>query len=180
MAELAAQTTLARLARVLVAVLAMQLLVLFATGTALFFAYRPGAGGAAGAFRLAHRVLADLTVLTAVPAAVVFGVTGRKWRGGTVPLGIGLAAAVALATLTGFLLPWDQLALWAVSVEGAFRGYTWLRDDRVRFALVGAQEFGVDTVTRWLALHVSMALVAAVLTAIATRATGHVKPRRPG
>jgi quinol-cytochrome oxidoreductase complex cytochrome b subunit len=68
-------------------------------------------------------------VLTLRPAG------GRRWVGPA--LGSGIAVATLLASFTGFLLPWDQLALWAVTVGSDLQGYTALFDPVVRFGLIG-------------------------------------------
>ena len=42
-----------------------------------------------------------------------------------------------LLSFTGYLLPWDQLALWAVAVGTSMMGYTPVLGDQVRFVLLG-------------------------------------------
>jgi len=66
--------------------------------------------------------------------------------------------AVLLLTLllsfTGYLLPWDQLALWAVTVGSNMAAYTPVIGDQVSFALVGGVQITPDTLLRWYVLHV--------------------------
>ena len=50
-----------------------------------------------------------------------------------------------LLSFTGYLLPWDQLALWAVTVGTNMMGYTPVFGDQVRFVLLGGVEIGTDT-----------------------------------
>jgi quinol-cytochrome oxidoreductase complex cytochrome b subunit len=57
------------------------------------------------------------------------------------------------ATFTGYLLPWDQLALSAVQVGTNVRGYGVLFRPLVRFVFVGGAEVSPDTVIRWLMVH---------------------------
>src|SRR5918996_1313471 len=69
-----------------------------------------------------------------------------------------------LLTVTGIFLmffyrptaaqPWDQLALWAVTVGTNMMGYTPVFGDQVRFVLLGGAEIGTDTLLRWYVLHV--------------------------
>jgi quinol-cytochrome oxidoreductase complex cytochrome b subunit len=57
-------------------------------------------------------------------------------------------------SFTGYLLPWDQLALWAVTVGTNMMGYTPVFGNQVRFVLLGGVEIGSDTLLRWYVLHV--------------------------
>ena len=57
-------------------------------------------------------------------------------------------------SFTGYLLPWDQLALWAVAVGTNMMGYTPVFGQEVRFVLLGGAEIGSDTLLRWYVLHV--------------------------
>lgn len=60
---------------------------------------------------------------------------------------------VVAASVTGYLLPWDQLALFAVTVGTNISGYTWLRDGSVRFVLMDGTEIAPATLFKWLLLH---------------------------
>ena len=59
-----------------------------------------------------------------------------------------------LLSFTGYLLPWDQLALWAVTVGTNMMGYTPVFGGEVRFVLLGGVEIGPETLLRWYVLHV--------------------------
>ena len=69
-----------------------------------------------------------------------------------------------VAVLTGFALPWDQLALKAVTVGTNLRGYRWVFGDDVRFVLIGGAEASVSNVRAVLIVHV---IVVPALLAIA-------------
>ncbi len=69
-------------------------------------------------------------------------------------IGIILLTLTLLLSFTGYLLPWDQLALWAVTVGTNMAGYTPVFGDQVRFVLLGSAEIGTDTLLRWYVLHV--------------------------
>ena len=71
-------------------------------------------------------------------------------------LGVGLLFIVLGFGFTGYLLPWDQLALWAVTVGTNMMGYTPVLGTQVRFVLLGGKEIGGDTLLRWYVLHVLM------------------------
>ena len=56
--------------------------------------------------------------------------------------------------LPGFLLPWDQLALSAVTVGSEVRGYRVLFEPTVRFVILGGVEISPGTIIRWFLIHV--------------------------
>src|SRR5690242_5801372 len=57
-------------------------------------------------------------------------------------------------SFTGYLLPWDQLSIWAVTVGTNLAGYSPLVANQVRFVLLGGVEVGPNTLLRWYVLHV--------------------------
>jgi quinol-cytochrome oxidoreductase complex cytochrome b subunit len=174
---------LARARSILFRILAVEVGVLVLTGVALFFLYRPSpAEGWGDVFgrgyrwdvRVAHGLGAvhELTSMLAIPTALATGVVlalgGRgshgRWRGTAV--GAGMAVATLAVSFTGYLLPWDQLALRAVTVGTNLRGYSPLFDPDVRFVLVGGVELSPGTVLWWLLVHavvLTPALVGLVL-----------------
>ena len=71
-------------------------------------------------------------------------------------IGIMLLQLTLLLSFTGYLLPWDQLSMWAVAVGTNMMGYTPVFGDQVRFVLLGGKEIGAETLLRWYVLHVLM------------------------
>src|SRR6187397_1133901 len=71
-------------------------------------------------------------------------------------IGVVLLLLTLLLSFTGYLLPWDQLALWAVTVGTNMMGYTPVFGSQVRFVLLGGVEIGGPTLIRWYVLHVLM------------------------
>jgi quinol-cytochrome oxidoreductase complex cytochrome b subunit len=69
-------------------------------------------------------------------------------------VGIVLLLLTLLLSFTGYLLPWDQLALWAVTVGSNMAAYSPVIGDQVTFALVGGVQITPDTLLRWYVLHV--------------------------
>jgi quinol-cytochrome oxidoreductase complex cytochrome b subunit len=69
-------------------------------------------------------------------------------------IGVILLTLTLLLSFTGYLLPWDQLALWAVTVGTNMMGYTPVFGQEVRFVLLGGAEIGSETLLRWYVLHV--------------------------
>src|SRR5258708_4743961 len=146
-------------------------IILTVTGIFLMFFYRPTADSAwqsiqqlqtAVTFGLLvrnmHRWAAHLMVLTVfLHMARVF------YHGAYTPprefnwvIGVILLTLTLLLSFTGYLLPWDQLALWAVTVGTNMMGYTPVFGSQVRFVLLGSVEIGDATLLRWYVLHVLM------------------------
>lgn len=69
-------------------------------------------------------------------------------------IGVVLLMLTLLLSFTGYLLPWDQLALCAVTVGTNMMGYTPVFITQVRFVLLGGGEIGTDTLLRWYVPHV--------------------------
>src|ERR1019366_4029777 len=66
---------------------------------------------------------------------------------------------------TGYLLPWDQLAFWAITVGTNIGSYAPLVGARIRELLLGGHTAGESALLRFYVLHV------AVLPAVATLLT---------
>ena len=69
-------------------------------------------------------------------------------------IGIILLLLTLLLSFTGYLLPWDQLSLWAVTVGTNMMGYTPVFGPQVKYVLLGSKEIGSETLLRWYVLHV--------------------------
>ena len=170
----------AQVRRAALGLLGVQLIALVGTGVALFFVYRPATAqvwagidapsdAVVAGLRVGHRLLSALALLTALAVAALF-VAGRAPRGRVMPvaLGVALVLAVAAASVTGFLLPWDQMALWSPIAGSGMNGFRPLLGDDVRFVLVDGAEVRPGTVLRWLGVHALLfpPLAAAVLALI--------------
>ena len=176
----------------MLAALSAEVILLAVTGAALYFVYRPSDATAwndirasAGSVqishlvRFVHRASAYLAVLSAIGFAVLGAVRPSGPRRWTSPLlGGGLALTTAAALVTGFLLPWDQLALWAVTVGTNFTGFGPLLGNQVRFVLINNDEVSPEVIVTWLAIHATLGgLVAGVLLTAAW--TRHRRSARP-
>ncbi len=81
-------------------------------------------------------------------------------------IGVVLLVLTLLLSFTGYLLPWDQLAYWAVTVGTSMAGYVPLVGDQVKEILLGGPTVGSATLLRFYVLHVAVlpALVVVVVT----------------
>ena len=69
-------------------------------------------------------------------------------------VGVILLLLTLLLSFSGYLLPWDQLALWAVTVGTNMAGFVPVIGDQVAFALLAGVEVSAATLLRFYVLHV--------------------------
>lgn len=69
-------------------------------------------------------------------------------------IGVGLLVLTLLFSFTGYLLPWDQLAFWAITVGTNIAGYVPLMGDRARQILLGGPDVGGNALLRFYVLHI--------------------------
>jgi quinol-cytochrome oxidoreductase complex cytochrome b subunit len=146
-------------------------ILLTVTGIFLMFFYRPTAAQAwqdiqslqtsvtfGLLVRNMHRWGAHLMVLSVFlhMARVFYHGAYKPPREFNWVIGVILLTLTLLLSFTGYLLPWDQLALWAVTVGTNMMGYTPVIGSQVRFVLLGGVEIGSETLLRWYVLHVLM------------------------
>ncbi len=142
---------------------------LVVSGVYLMFFYVPSPASAYGdiqtlqtevAFgqyiRNVHRWAAHLMVITvAAHMARIF------YRGAYKPprefnwvVGVILLLLTLLLSFTGYLLPWDQLAYWAVTVGSSMAGFVPLIGKTVKDMLLGGAQVDSATLLRFYVLHV--------------------------
>ncbi len=71
-------------------------------------------------------------------------------------LGVSLLLLVVAANFTGYLLPWDQLAYWAVTVGSSLLHYLPVVGDHLSRLILGGAEVGAATLTNFYGLHVAI------------------------
>ncbi len=95
-------------------------------------------------------------------------------------IGVLLFLLTLLLSYTGYLLPWDQLAYWAVSVGTNMVETTPLLGEKIKYLLLGGNEVGENTLLRFYVLHVFvLPMIMAVLTGLhfwRVRKDGGVSP----
>ena len=84
---------------------------------------------------------------------VLFTSAFRKPRHATWIFGIILLILVVLSNFTGYLLPWDQLSYWAVTVVTSLLEYIPLIGGAARNTLLGGNEVGSATLSNFFNLH---------------------------
>jgi len=81
-------------------------------------------------------------------------------------IGVVLLVLTLLLSFTGYLLPWDQLAFWAVTVGTSMASYVPIMGDVTKEILLGGPSVGSATLVRFYVLHVAVlpALLAFLIT----------------
>ncbi|HJQ78218.1 MAG TPA: selenite/tellurite reduction operon b-type cytochrome ExtP [Acidimicrobiia bacterium] len=69
-------------------------------------------------------------------------------------VGVVLLFLTLFLSFSGYLLPWDQLALWAVTVGSNMAGFSPVIGDQIKFALLAGVEVTGATLLRFYVLHV--------------------------
>ena len=148
-------------------------ILLTVTGIFLMFFYRPSAGAGnelayldmqnlrqvvtfGDLVRNMHRWAAHLMVFSVFlhMARVFYHGAYKPPREFNWVVGVVLLLLTLLLAFTGYLLPWDQLALWAVTVGTEMAGFTPVFGQQVKFVLLGGAVIGPETLLRWYVLHV--------------------------
>ncbi len=145
--------------------------VLVFTGVLLMFYYVPSVERAYPAMkeiqlsvplgqftRNMHRWAAHLMVLMAILhlARVFYTGAHKPPREFNWIVGVILLLLTLGASFTGYLLPWDQLAYWAITVGTNIAGYAPVAGPATRELLLGGTEVGQDALIRFYTLHVAV------------------------
>jgi quinol-cytochrome oxidoreductase complex cytochrome b subunit len=170
-------------------------LALVVTGVLLMFYYRPAVPQAyrdmkelefvvtSGSFlRNLHRWSAHAMVLFVFlhMARVFFSGAYRPPREFNWVIGVLLLIITLLLSYTGYLLPWDQLAFWAITVGTNMAQAAPVIGPRSRFLLLGGNIIGENALVRFYVLHcVVLPLAGGLLIAVhfwRIRKDGGVRP----
>ncbi|HLO67444.1 MAG TPA: cytochrome b N-terminal domain-containing protein [Holophaga sp.] len=71
-------------------------------------------------------------------------------------VGVILFLLTLFMSFTGYLLPWDQLAFWAITVGTAIAGYAPVIGKDIQFLLMGGSTVGQEALLRFYVLHVAV------------------------
>ena len=78
-------------------------------------------------------------------------------------IGVGLFLMTLGLSFTGYLLPWDQLAFWAITVGTNIAGYAPVIGTKLKYLMLGGNVVGQEALTRFYALHVIVLPTVALL-----------------
>ncbi|HSH09756.1 MAG TPA: cytochrome b N-terminal domain-containing protein [Oceanipulchritudo sp.] len=144
-------------------------LILIFTGVLLMFFYVPHPDqayanmkdlefvvSAGSLLRNMHRWAAHLMVLAVFLHMLRVFYTGayKTPREFNWVVGVTLLLLTLGLSFTGYLLPWDQLAFWAITVGTNIAGYAPLMGERIQFILLGGNSVDSASLLRFYVLHV--------------------------
>ncbi len=157
-------------------------LILTVTGVLLMYVYVPSEDGAWASIQvLEERVRFGRTLRAlhnwtaqAMVVTVVLHLFSLAWRGAFERakaanwwVGVLLFVLTVALSYTGYLLPWDQLAYWAITVGANMAASAPWIGDAVKHALLGSEAITGTTLLRFYVHHcVTLPLLAAVLLGV--------------
>jgi len=174
-------------------------LLLIGTGALLMFAYEPVSGDAyrsvlrleddllfGGFVRGVHHWSANLLIVVVVLhlLRVFFSGAFHPPRQFNWVIGLGLLACVLASNFTGYLLPWDQLSYWAITISTGMLSYVPIAGEWLQRTVRGGDEIGRATLITFYTLHTTVVpVVLLVLMGFhfwrVRKAKGVVVPRAP-
>jgi cytochrome b6 len=77
-------------------------------------------------------------------------------------IGVILLLFTLLLSYTGYLLPWDQLAFWAITVGSNIASAVPLMGDKIRFLMLGGHFVNANALLRFYVLHCMILPLAAI------------------
>jgi quinol-cytochrome oxidoreductase complex cytochrome b subunit len=124
--------------------------------TSILFIETQGAFGSL--VRGVHHWSANLLVVSTFLHLVRVFLTGGFKRGRTMNwlIGIALLLLVLASNFTGYLLPWDQLAYWAITVSTSLIGYIPKVGNMLSGFVLAGPEVGQGTLRNFYAAHVAV------------------------
>jgi quinol-cytochrome oxidoreductase complex cytochrome b subunit len=99
-------------------------------------------------------------------------------------VGLSLSILVLASNLTGYLLPWDQLAYWATTICTGMLAYIPVIGSRLQQVVLGGPQIGPATLRNFFALHTAVLPILIVMLMAfhfwrVRKAGGLVVPRSP-
>jgi len=104
-----------------------------------------------------HHWSANLLIVVAVLHLIRVFVTGayRPPRELNWLIGVAMLLLVLGANFTGYLLPWDQLAYWAITVGTSIISYVPVIGQWLSILVLGGPEVGANTLLNFYSMHIS-------------------------
>jgi quinol-cytochrome oxidoreductase complex cytochrome b subunit len=175
-------------------------LLLMSTGLLMIFVYEPSPERAYESILFIQREIlfgrlirgihywsANLLVAVAVLHMLRVFLTGafHAPRRSNWVIGLCLLFLILVSAFTGYLLPWDQISYWAITICTEMLGYLPGVGDLFRRVILGGEEIGPATVINFYAMHTTVVpfLLIVLMTWHFWRvrlAGGVVVPRDPG
>jgi len=108
--------------------------------------------------RSIHHWAANLLLITVFLHMLRVFFTGSFKKGRAINWGVGIVLLLLVVSFnfTGYLLPWDQLAYWAITVATSLLSYLPLIGNALTTFLLGGPEVGQAALRNFYAIHVAV------------------------
>ena len=103
-------------------------------------------------------IVAGLHLLRVFLTGAYHGARRSNWL-----IGLGLLFSVLLSAFTGYLLPWDQLSYWAITVSTEMLTYVPAVGENLKYVILGGETIGASTAVVFYTTHSTLVPVALIL-----------------
>ncbi len=103
-------------------------------------------------------VIAGLHLLRVFLTGAFHGPRRSNWL-----IGLGLMFSILTSAFTGYLLPWDQLAFWAITVSTEMFAYVPIVGESLKYMVLGGDQVGPATAVVFYATHSTIVPIALIL-----------------
>ena len=103
-------------------------------------------------------VVAGLHLLRVFLTGAFHGPRRSNWV-----IGLGLLFSILASAFTGYLLPWDQLSFWAITVSTEMLAYVPIVGESLRYVILGGDQVGAATAVVFYTVHSSIVPIALIL-----------------
>jgi quinol-cytochrome oxidoreductase complex cytochrome b subunit len=154
------------------------ILLLISTGVLLMFVYEPSTAQAYGSIlalqnqvlfgklvRNVHHWSANFLILIAFLHLLRVFFTGgfHAPRQFNWVIGLALLFGIVISNFTGYLMPWDQLSYWAITIVTGMLAYVPFIGEWLRQVVRGGPEIGQPTLINFYTFHTTLIPVALIL-----------------
>lgn len=103
-------------------------------------------------------IVAGLHLLRVFLTGAFHGPRRSNWL-----IGLGLLFSILLSAFTGYLLPWDQLSFWAITVSTEMLTYVPVVGENLKYIILGGESIGASTAVVFYTTHSTVIPIALVL-----------------
>jgi quinol-cytochrome oxidoreductase complex cytochrome b subunit len=103
-------------------------------------------------------VIAGLHLLRVFLTGAFHGPRRSNWL-----IGLGLLLSILLSAFTGYLLPWDQLSFWAITVSTEMLTYVPVFGENLKSMILGGESIGPSTAVVFYTTHSTVVPIALIL-----------------
>ncbi len=103
-------------------------------------------------------IVAGLHLLRVFLTGAYHGARRSNWL-----IGLGLLFSVLLSAFTGYLLPWDQLSYWAITVSTEMLTYVPVVGENLKYMILGGESIGASTAVVFYTTHSTLIPIALIL-----------------